>query len=161
MTAVKEHVMSCHILHDVFKISFPDQKVQLIVDNTNIQHVKDILPAYYNKSDKNTFISSLDQGEFYAFIGLLYTRGFLRQSIHTYKMVFFPETAGHPVFSATMLKHRFFFLCLVMSFADPEERRELWTTDRFATARALTNILINQMRSVLVPSEYFLIHETL
>ena len=101
--------------------------VQLIVDkaNTKIQRVKHNLPAYYNKSNKNTFICPLDQREVYAFIVLLYARGLLGQSMYTYKM-FFSETAAHPVFSATTSKHRFKFLCSVMIFDDPKERRQLW-----------------------------------
>ena len=53
--------------------------VQLInyKTKTKIQHVKDNLPAYYNKSDKNTFILLLDQREFFAFISLLYARRLL------------------------------------------------------------------------------------
>ena len=114
-------------INNAFQILFPDQMPQLIVDKTNtkIQHVKDILPAYYNKSNKNTFIHPLDQGGFYAFIGLLYARGLFVQSMHTYKMLF-SETAGHPVYSATLPKRRFLFLCSDMSFDDPEERRQLW-----------------------------------
>ena len=136
--------------------------VQLIFNKTNtkIQHVKDNVPAYYNKSNKNTFICPLDQRELYVFIGLLYARGLLGQSMHMYKMLF-SETAGHPVFSATMSNHRFSFLYLVMYFDHPEERSQLWRTGRFAAARALTNMFNNRMKSVLVPSEYFSIDETL
>ena len=115
---------------DAFKILFPDQMVQLIVDkaNTKLQHVKRNLPAYYNKSNKNTFICLLDQRKVYAFTGLLYASGLLGQSMHTYK-VLFSETAGHLVFSATMSKHRFKFLCSVMFFDDPKEKRQLWRKD--------------------------------
>ena len=50
---------------DAFHMLFPDEMVQLIVSNTNakIQHIKDNLLPYYNRSDKNTFIRSLDQHE--------------------------------------------------------------------------------------------------
>ena len=86
--------------------------VQLIVEKTNtkIQNVKDDLPAYYNKSDKSTFIRPVDQCEFYAFISLLYVRGLCGQSMHTYRMLF-SETVVYPIFGTTMLKHRFLFLC--------------------------------------------------
>ena len=73
----------------------------------------------------------------------------------------FSETAGQPVFSATMLKHRFSFLCSVMSFDDPEKRRQLWRTDQFAAAQALTNMFNDRMKSVQIPSKYFSINETL
>ena len=53
-------------INDAFQIFFPDQMAQLTVGkpNTQIKHVKNNLPAYYNKSDKSTFIISLDQREF-------------------------------------------------------------------------------------------------
>ena len=136
--------------------------VQLIVSNTNakIQHIKDNLPPYYNRSSKNTFIRPLDQHKLYKFIGLLYAWGLLRQSLHSYKMLF-SETAGHPVFSATMSKHRFSFLYVVLSFDDPEEWHGHWRNDWFAAARELTIIFNDRMKSVLVPSEYLSIDETL
>lgn len=96
-------------LNDTSQISFPDQMVQLFVDKTNtkIQHIKNNLPTYYSKSDKNTVIQPLDQREFHAFIGLLYARGLLvfldNQCIRTIHIfLIFSEIAGHPLFSATM-----------------------------------------------------------
>ena len=111
-------------INDAFNILFPDQMIQLIVDTTNtkIQHVKDNLPAYYNKSDNNTLFA------------LLIITSSMHSLVYSTPVVFldsqcirttFSETAGHPVFSVTMSKHRFSFLCLVMSFDDWEERRQL------------------------------------
>lgn len=79
---------------DAFHVLFEDEMVQLIVSNTNakIQHIKDNLPPYYNRSDKSTFRCPLDQRELYAFIALLYARGLLGQSMHSYN-VLFSETA--------------------------------------------------------------------
>ena len=64
--------------------------IQFFVDKTKTktQNVKTNLPAYCNNSDKNTFIGSVDQREFSAFTSLLYARGLLGQSVHTYKMLF-------------------------------------------------------------------------
>ena len=147
---------------DAFHVLFHTEMVQLIINRTNakIEYVRDNLPPYYNKSNKNCFVYPLDEREFYAYIGLLYARGLLGQSMHTYKMLF-TETAGHPVFSATMSKHRFSFLYAVLSFDDPEERRELWKNDRFAAVRELTVMFNERMKNVLVPSEYLSIDETL
>ena len=79
---------------DAFHVLFEDEMVQLIVSNTNakIQHIKDNLPPYYNRSDKSTFRCPLDQRELYAFIALLYARGLSGQSMHSYN-VLFSETA--------------------------------------------------------------------
>ena len=73
----------------------------------------------------------------------------------------FSETARHPVFSATMSRHRFSFLYAVLSFDDPEEQRGLWGSDPFAAARELNVIFNDQMKSVLLPSEYLSIDEPL
>ena len=147
---------------DAFHVLFPVDMVELIVKHTNsrIQHVQDNLPEYYARTNKNTYIRPLTHREFYAFIGLLYARGLLGQSMHASKILF-SETAGHAIFSGTMSKHRFSFLLSVLSFDDSEERRELWKSDRFAAARELTNLFNDRMKNVLVPSEYLSIDETL
>ena len=136
--------------------------VQLIISNSNakIQHIKDNLPWYYNRSDKNPFIRHLDQRELYTYIGLHYARNILGQSMQSYKMLF-SETSGHPVFSATMSKHRFYFLYTVLSFDDPEKWCGLSRSHRFAAAHELTVIFNDRLKSVLVPSEYLSIDETL
>ena len=58
--------------------------------------------------------------------------------------------------SPTMSKHRFSFLSSVMPFDDLEKRRQLWGTDRFASARALTNIFksLNDARFRLHTKSY-------
>ena len=147
---------------DAFHVPFPVDMVELLVKHTNsrIQHVQDNLPEYYARTNKNTYIRPLTHHEFYAFIGLLYARGLLGQSMHASKILF-SETAGHAIFSGTMSKHRFSFLLSVLSFDDSEERRELWKSDRFAAARELTNLSNDRMKNVLVPSEYLSIDETL
>ena len=136
--------------------------VELIVKHTNsrIQHVQDNLPEYYARTNKNTYIRPLTHREFYAFIGLLYARGLLRQSMHASKKLF-SETAGHAMFSGTMSKHRFSFLLSALSFDDSEECQELWKLDWFAAAQKLTNLFNDRMKNVLVPLEYLSINETL
>ena len=47
-----------------------------------------------------------------------------------------------------------------MSFDDLEKRCQLWRTDRFAAARALTDMFHDQMKSVLAPSKNFSIDKT-
>ena len=58
--------------------------------------------------------------------------------------------------SPTISKHRFSFLSSVMPFDDLEKRRQLWGTDRFAAARALTNIFksLNDARFRLHTKSY-------
>ena len=80
--------------------------------------------------------------------------------MHTFKILF-SVTAEHQIFTATMSKHRFTYLNAVLTFDNPEEQRELWKSDRFAAARRLTVMFNEQMKNVLVPSEYLSIDETL
>ena len=49
-----------------------------------------------------------------------------------------------------MSKYRFTFLNAVLTFDNPEERRELCKSDRFAAARKLTVMFNEQMKNVLV-----------
>ena len=51
--------------------------------------------------------------------------------------------------------------CNFLTFDNPEERRKLWKSDRFAAARRLTVMFNEQMKNVLVASEYLSIDETL
>lgn len=145
---------------DAFHVLFPIEMVELIVKHTNtkIQHVLDNLPDHRLRSC--TYIRLLTHCELYAFIGLLYARGLLGQSMHA-TSILFSETAGHPIFGATMSRHRFTFLVSILSFDNAEERPELWKTDRFAAAREITIIFNERMKSVLVPSEFLSIDETL
>ena len=141
-----------HTIADAFHALFPDEMVQLIISNTNakIQHIKDNLPWYYNRSDENPFIRHLDERELYTYIGLHYARSILGQSMQSYKMLF-SETSGHPVFSATMSKHRFYFLYTVLSFDDSEKRCGLSRSHRFAVAHELTFIFNDRIRVYWYP----------
>ena len=146
---------------DAFHCLFTPDMVELVVKHTNtkIQHVQDNLPEYYRLGN-STFVRPLNHQEFYAFVGLLYARGLLGQSMHHVRMLF-SETCGHPVFSSVMSKHRFSFLLSVITFDDAEKRPEEWKTDRFAACREITNLFNDRMKTVLVPSEYLSIDETL
>ena len=140
-------------IRDAFHVLFTDEMTELVINNTNdkIRHIKENFPPHFVESNKNAYVRLLDQEEFYAFIGLLYARGLLGQSMHTYKILF-SGTAGHQIFT---------FLNAVLTFDNPEEQRKLWKSDRFAAARRLTVMFNEQMKNVLVPSEYLSIDETL
>ena len=77
-------------IRDGFHVLFTDEMTELVINNTNdkIRHIKENLPPHFVESNKNTYVRLLDQEEFYAFIGLLYARGLLGQSMHTYKIFF-------------------------------------------------------------------------
>ena len=150
MLAVKEHMMSCHALLNrrhfflllpvliplkmYFKSYF---KIRLIAGKTNtiIQPVKDKLTAYL--PSWSTLVPCIHCSPLRPRLSCT-----VKKSMYSveYLQNAFSKPAGHPVFSVTMLKHKFLFLCSVMSFDDPENRRQLWRTNRFVAVRALTNI---------------------
>ena len=100
---------------DAFHVLFPIEMVELIVKHTNtkIQHVLNNLPEHRLRSC--FYIRLLTHCEIYAFIGLLYARGLLTQSLHE-NSILFSETTGHPIFGATMSRHRFTFLDSILLF---------------------------------------------
>ena len=82
-------------------------------------------------------------------------RVLLGQTMHTYKILF-SGTAEHQIFTATMSKH----FNTVLTFDNREERHKLWKSDPFAAAPRLRVMFNEQMKNVLVPSEYLSIDET-
>jgi len=149
-------------MNDSFHVLLPNHMVELIINKTNlkIQHILDNLSENYRNTDKCNYVRLLDNAEFFAFVGLIYARGLLGQAMHKSTLLF-SDVAGHPIFSAPMSTHRFWFLQSVISFDDNEERQQFWRSDRFAAARNLTNMFNERMKSVLVPSEFLSIDETL
>ena len=130
-----------------------DLKINYVIDNTPLE-LKKLL------SDKYTYFKTTDLREMYAFIGLLYASGLLGLAMHSMKILFSP-TAGHSISTLTMWKHRFTFFSVVRSFDDDGERRQNWKSDHFAAARVITNFFSEQLKSVVIPSEYLSIDETL
>ncbi|XP_066920700.1 uncharacterized protein [Clytia hemisphaerica] len=156
---------SIETIRDAFDILFPVEMVDLILKHTNqkIKHVQDNLPDPKENSSNRSYyyVRPLSRNELYAFLGLLYARGLLGKS--TYKIEnLFHETSGHPVFSGTMSRHRLSFILSVLSFDEENEQlKELWKSDRFAAVRELTNTFNERMKSVLIPSQYLTIDDTL
>ena len=81
-------------IRGAFHVLFTDEMTELVINNTNdkIRHIKENFPPHFFESNKNTCVRLLDQEEFYAFIGVLYARGLLGQSMNTFKILF-SETA--------------------------------------------------------------------
>ena len=76
-------------IRDAFHVLFTDEITELVINNTNdkIRHIQENIPPHFVESNKNTYVRLLDQQEFYVFIGLIYARGLLGQSMHTYKIL--------------------------------------------------------------------------
>ena len=68
---------------------------------------------------------------------------------------------SHFVFGAIMSKNRFRFLKGHICFDNPQERTQLWETDRFAAVREIWEIFNSNFSKHVAPSEYLSIDETL
>ena len=68
---------------------------------------------------------------------------------------------SHFVFGAIMSKNRFRFLKGNICFDKPQERTQLWETDRFAAVKEIWEIFNSNFSKHVAPSEYLSIDETL
>ena len=68
---------------------------------------------------------------------------------------------SHFIFGAIMSKNRFRFLIDHICFNNPQERTQLWETDRFAAVREIWEIFNSNLSKHVAPSEYLSIDETL
>ena len=68
---------------------------------------------------------------------------------------------SHFVFGAIMSKNRFRFLKGHICFDNPQERTQLWETERFASVREIWEIFNSNFSKHVAPSEYLSVDETL
>ena len=68
---------------------------------------------------------------------------------------------SHFVFGAIMSKNRFRCLKVHICFDSPQERIQLWETNRFAAVREIWEIFNSNLSKYVSPSEYLSIDETL
>ena len=68
---------------------------------------------------------------------------------------------SHFVFGAIMSKNRFRFLKGNICFDKPQERTQLWETDRFAAVKEISEIFNSNFSKHVAPSEYLSIDEIL
>ena len=102
--------------------------------------------------------SKTDRVEIYAF-GLIYFRGILGVNLHMTQRLFSDDS--HFVFGVIMSKNRFRFLKGHICFDNPQERTQLWETDRFATVREIWEIFNSNLSGHVAPSKYLSVDETL
>ena len=100
------------------------------------------------------------QEEIRAVIGLMYARGLLGQSTHRLSHLY-SDTAGHPVFSATMSRDRWAWLMHNLRCDTTAERDARWSSDRFAAVRPIFELLNDKLSKLVIPSEHLTIDETL
>ena len=113
----------------------------------------------FNESSKYTRVKKTDRVEIDALFGLMYFRGILGVNLHMTDKLFSHDS--HFVFGAIMSKNRFRFLKGHICFDNPQERTQLWETDRFAAVREIWEIFNSNLSKHVAPLEYLLIDETL
>ena len=113
----------------------------------------------FNESSKYTWVKKTSKDEIDALFGLMYFRGILGVNLHMTDRLF--SNDSHFVFGAIMSKNRFRFLKGHICFDNPQERTQLWETDRFAAVREIWEIFNSNLSKHVTPSEYLLIDETL
>ena len=89
----------------------------------------------------------------------MYFRGRLGVILHMTDRLFSKDS--HFVFSVIMSKSRFTFLKVHICFGNPEERTQLWETDRFGAVREIWEIFNSNFSKHVAPSEYLSTDETL
>ena len=98
--------------------------------------------------------------ELRAFLGLMLFRGLLNQNMNELKRLF-EDQIGHPVFSATMSKHRFEFIKKCLKFDDPTTRGERFKTDKFAAFRDIFEAWNELCALAVNPGDFVTIDECL
>ena len=86
-------------------------------------------------SAKYSHVKLVDRDDFEAFIDILYLRaGFRLNIILDIELIWNHESAPD-ISGATMLLHRFKFICCLITFDDKETQNECRKTDKFACMR--------------------------
>ena len=154
---------SCHALHsrannignieDTFHLYFDNDIMDKIVEyaNTSINETIARLQRSdnFNQSSKYKWVKKADGVEIDALFGLMYFRGILGVNLHMTDRLF--SNDSHFVFGAIMSKNRFRFLKGYICFDKPQERTQLWETDRFAAVREIWEIFNSNLSKHVSP----------
>ena len=150
-------------IEDTFHLYFDNDIMDKIVDCTNTRINETIARLQrsdnFNESSKYSWVKKTDRVEIDALFGLMYFRGILGVNVHMTDRLF--SNDSHFVFGAIMSKNRFRFLKGNIYFDKPQERTQLWETDRFAAVKEIWEIFNSNFSKHVAPSEYLSIDETL
>ena len=111
----------------------------------------------FNKSSKCTWVKKTRGVEINALFGLMHLRGILGVNLHMTDRLIWNKRH----FGAIMSKNRFRFLKDHICFDNPQERTQLWETDRFAAVREIWEIFKSNLSKHVAPLEYLSTDETL
>lgn len=145
-----------------WQLFFTESMIDHIVNCTNkcIDTKFSMIDVALLSKDQVRYMRYTCSQEMKAFIGLMYARGLLSMN-HNSLHLLFKDKIGHPIFGATMSKHRFSFLLSNIKFDDLDTRAQRFTADRFSGFREVYEMFNNRCSSVLQTDEYLTIDETL
>ena len=92
----------------------------------------------FNESRKDTWVKKADRVEIDALLGLILFRGILRVNLRMTDRLF--SNHSHFVFGVFISTNRFRFLKGHICCDSPQERTQLWETDRLAAGRGIQEI---------------------
>ena len=145
-----------------FQLTMTDSILVKIVDQTNtkITEFWDINRDALSDNDKITHCKLTSLLELKAWYGLHYLRGALHLNGTCVHTVWHHESSNN-LFSATMPRKHFSFLCTVIQFDDAPTRAQLWKEDKFACFREYFKSINERFLLLRHPSEHTAIDETL
>lgn len=145
---------------DAFYMYFTNDMIDVIIKRTNEKIDTIICSASEETIKKCPFVKKITPLEVRAFIGLMLYRGLYKLNTFTVRKLF-SDRYGPPIFSATMSRHRFYFLIANLTFDDETTRGDRWKKDRFTVIRDFLEMFNKQCMTCLQTCDYLSLDETL
>ena len=147
---------------ECWELFMTSDMIESIVTCTNLEINRKLEKIDLNKIEpaNKKHLRTTTSEEMRAFIGLLYARGLLSLSHHSWKYLF-QDAIGHPIFGATMSSNRFWFINSNIRFDDSDTRSDRFEHDRFAAFRDFYEMFNERCSAVLQPDAYLALDETL
>lgn len=141
---------------ETWKLLFPDEFIEKIVEFTNIWIRKNKSNYSRERDAKET-----DKDEIHAVIGLLYLSGILKTSHTNLDELWAADGFGVDYFRATMSVRRFKYLLRAMRFDNITTRCRRQALDKLAPIRQLFEEFVGRCQEMYALSEYITIDEML
>lgn len=152
----KETVKNLRTPLAIWQYFFPENVLQVIVDNTN-KHIQAVQDKYSRERDaKTTNILELQ-----ALIGLLYLAGVMKSNHLNAEDLWRVDGTGVEIFRLTMSLQRFRFLMRHIRFDDLETREARKSLDRLAAIRDIFDIFVEKCKTAFTPFHYVTVDEKL
>lgn len=141
---------------EAFLKFFTNEMITLVVAYTNEKISKFIAPL----PKPEYYMKLVNESEILAFIGLFLYRGLYQQNNMAITTLF-SDDFGPPMYAAVMSRVRYEFILRNLAFDDIVTRDERWKNDRFTAIRELFELFNKQCMTMITPSDFLSIDETL